>query len=109
MRSATAVEVSLVVFASAMLTGCLTRNPSIDVARQSDGTYRIEVLRCAWDDPAVRDEIRKDLDATAKRRCPRGHRWRAEPEYARARLGTAALGECPATKAIAIAMCENNE
>ena len=110
MRAGTEIPGHLVVALVLMLlTGCMTRSPRIEVDRQADGSYRIEVLRCGWDQGPLRDELRNDLDIEARRRCPRGRRWLRGPEYDNAYLGTAVLGECPATRAVATVLCENEE
>lgn len=106
--SFSARSASLAVLATTALSGCVTRDPSVDVERLADGTYRIQTIRCRGGDEGVRDAARGDLEAAAKRRCPRGYRWLSEPDYANAHLGTAVLGECPAIEATATALCEKS-
>ncbi len=99
---------TLATFVAAAMTGCVTRNPSIDIDRNSDGSYRIEVLRCGGDEDA-QVLVREDLDAAARRRCHGPYRWAEPPIIGRGHLGTAVLGECPAAKAVATALCENTK
>jgi hypothetical protein len=95
-------------FVVATMAGCVTRNPSIDIDRNSDGSYRIEVLRCDGDEEA-QVLVREDPDAAARRRCRGLYRWAEAPAIGRGHLGTAVLGECPAVTAVATALCENTK
>lgn len=107
--SFSAWSASLAVLATTAMSGCVTRDPSVEIERRADGAYRIAVLRCrGGDDEAARATVRADLDVVAKRRCRRGYRWSIEPEFANAHLGNAVFGECPAIEATATALCENS-
>lgn len=99
---------AVAVFALATLSGCVTRDPSIDIDRNSDGSYRIKVLRCGGSDDA-QVLVRQDIDAAARRRCRGLYRWTEAPVIGRGHLGTAVLGECPAVTAVATAICENTK
>jgi hypothetical protein len=108
MHRADVVCGAVAVFALATMSGCVTRDPSIDIDRNSDGSYRIEVLRCRGDDDAQAC-VREDVETAARKRCRGPYRWAEAPVIGRGHLGTAVLGECPAAKAVATVICENTK
>jgi hypothetical protein len=98
-----AVYLLVSLFLAASVSGCI-RNPSIDIKRNRDRSYRIEVTRCSADERGER-AIREDLTQAAKKQCGQQYRWREEPVFMHVWLGSSMLGECPAINGVATAIC----